>query len=80
MTGARREIRRADVLAAHVYAARRRELRREAMRIKRDRRMEVGPYATFYFENYDTMWHQVHEMLHVERGGEVHKPTKVFKT
>ena len=70
MTGARREIVRADVLAADVYAARRRELRREAMRIKRDRRMEVGPYATFYFENYDTMWHQVHEMLHIERGGE----------
>lgn len=70
MTGARREIVRADILAADVYAARRRELRREAMRIKRDRRMEVGPYATFYFENYDTMWHQVHEMLHVERGGE----------
>ena len=26
--------------------------------------------AVFYFENYDTMWHQVHEMLYVERGGE----------
>ena len=38
--------------------------------IKRDRRVEVGPFATFYFENYDTMWLQVQEMLHIERGGE----------
>jgi class 3 adenylate cyclase len=32
--------------------------------------MEVGPVAAFYFENYATMWHQVHEMLHIEKGGE----------
>jgi hypothetical protein len=32
--------------------------------------MEVGPFATFYFENYETMWHQVHEMLHIEKGGD----------
>ena len=31
--------------------------------------MEVGPFATFYFESYQTMWHQVHEMLHIEKGG-----------
>ena len=31
--------------------------------------MAVGPDATFYFESYDTMWFQVHEMLHVEKGG-----------
>jgi hypothetical protein len=30
----------------------------------------VGPDATFYFESYDTMWHQVHEMLYIEKGGE----------
>ncbi len=37
---------------------------------RRLRRVEVGPFATFYFENFDTMWHQVHEMLYIERGGE----------
>jgi hypothetical protein len=26
--------------------------------------------VTFYFENYDTMWHQIHEMLYIEKGGE----------
>ena len=28
--------------------------------MKKNRRMEVGPFATFHFENYDTMWAQVH--------------------
>ena len=41
-----------------------------AVALKRSRRMAVGPFATFYFEHYVTMWHQIHEMLHVERGGE----------
>jgi hypothetical protein len=36
---------------------------------KRDRRIEVGPVATFYFESYETMWLQIHEMLYIERGG-----------
>jgi len=38
--------------------------------LKKKRRVEVGPFATFYFENYETMWQQVHEMLYVEKGGE----------
>ena len=58
-----------DIMAPEDYAARRRELRAEISAIKRDRRMAVGPDATFYFESRDTMWHQVHEMLHVEKGG-----------
>ena len=43
--------------------------RREIIALKRQRRLEVGPVATFYFECYDTMWWQVHEMLHIEKGG-----------
>ena len=31
--------------------------------IKKNRRLEVGPFATFYFECYETMLHQVQEML-----------------
>ena len=65
-----REITRADILSMEQYGAERKTRRREAMDLKRNRRMEVGPYATFYFENYDTMWYQIHEMLYVERGGE----------
>ncbi|MFQ5958573.1 MAG: DUF3501 family protein [Alphaproteobacteria bacterium] len=64
------EITRADVLPMSEFAAQRRERRREISEIKRNRRVEIGPYATLYFENYDTMWWQVHEMLFIERGGE----------
>ena len=65
-----REITRADILPMERYEAERKARRRTAMELKRNRRMEVGPYATFYFENYDTMLYQVHEMLYVEKGGE----------
>ncbi len=67
---AKHEITRDDIMAMDDYAAVRRERRGEAVALKRNRRMEVGPVAAFYFENYATMWHQVHEMLHIERGGE----------
>ena len=69
-TAAKRAITRADVLDPERYAAERRALKQKLTEMKRNRRVEVGPYATFYFENYETMWHQVHEMLHIERGGE----------
>jgi hypothetical protein len=69
-TGAKRAITRADILDPAVYARERRELKRKLAEMKRNRRIEVGPFVTFYFENYETMWHQVHEMLHIERGGQ----------
>jgi hypothetical protein len=37
---------------------------------KQNRRLEVGPVATFHFENYDSMWLQVQEMLYIEKGGQ----------
>lgn len=61
---------RDDILPPEQYAKERREHRKRISEIKRNRRVEVGPFATFYFESFDTMWHQVHEMLHIERGGE----------
>jgi hypothetical protein len=63
-------ITRADIMDMTTYAAIRRDQRRRIAEVKRNRRLEVGPYSTFYFENYDTMWHQIHEMLFVEKGGE----------
>lgn len=69
-SAAKRAISRADILEPERYAKDRRELKRKVTELKRNRRVEVGPFATFYFENYETMWHQVHEMLHIERGGE----------
>lgn len=65
-----KEITREDIIPIEQYAESRKERKKELTALKRDRRIEVGPHATFYFENYDTMWHQVHEMLYIERGGE----------
>ncbi len=66
----RRTLTRGDIMPIAEYGKIRREQRRRMAEAKRSRRIEVGPYSTFYFENYDTMWHQVHEMLFVEKGGE----------
>jgi hypothetical protein len=60
----------ADITAPAIYAAERAERRRALLPVKRNRRVEVGPFATFYFENFDTMLAQVHEMLHIEKGGQ----------
>jgi hypothetical protein len=66
----KRRLTPADILPAAEYAAVRREQRQRITEIKRGRRLEVGPFATFYFENYETMRHQVQEMLHIEKGGD----------
>jgi len=64
------EITRADLLPMAVYEKERKDRRRRIAEAKAQRRMEVGPFATFYFESYDTMLHQVHEMLAIEKGGD----------
>ncbi len=64
------EITRTDIMSMDSYGGTRKERRKFITDIKRDRRVHVGPDATFYFESFDTMLHQVHEMLYIERGGE----------
>ena len=64
------EITAADILPMEQYAAERKERRRALVEMKRHRRLEVGPVCTFYFESFETMWNQVHEMLFIEKGGE----------
>ncbi len=64
------EITRDDIMPMAEYEKERKERRRQVTEMKRNRRVDVGPFATFYFESYDTMWHQVHEMLFIEKGGE----------
>jgi len=65
-----RQLTRADILPADDYLAVRDGRRAEIRARKADRRISVGPYATFYFENFETMWLQVQEMLYIEKGGE----------
>lgn len=65
-----KQITRNDIMPMEEYGRIRRDKAREISEHKRHRRVSVGPHATFYFESFDTMWRQVHEMLFVERGGE----------
>jgi hypothetical protein len=67
---AKHEITPADIMPVEEYARERAERRRAITALKKNRRVPVGPDATFYFENRDTMWHQIHEMLFIEKGGE----------
>ena len=66
----RHEITRDDVMSMEDYTAVRAEKKSAVSALKKDRRVAVGPDAMFYFESYDTMFHQVHEMLYIEKGGD----------
>jgi len=66
----KREISKEDIMPLEVYTNNRRELRKNIVEYKKDRRVALGPYATFYFESYETMLAQVQEMLYIEKGGE----------
>ena len=70
-------ITRADIMALEDYLPIRKDRRREMAVVKKARRMEVGPFCTFYFESYETMLHQVHEMLAIEKGGEAQIPDEL---
>ena len=59
------------------YGPQRAERRKRIAELKKNRRLEVGPFATFYFESYDTMLHQVHEMLFIEKGGAEQLPDEL---
>ena len=72
-----RQIEVSAILPASEYGKVRAERRRQITEIKNNRRLEVGPYATFYFECYETMLHQVHEMLFIEKGGPAQIPDEL---
>ena len=66
----KREIQKEDIIPLDVYIEKRRELRKNIVDYKKNRRVALGPYATFYFESYETMLAQVQEMLYIEKGGD----------
>lgn len=70
MMAAKREITRDDILMPEAYGPIRKQRRAELVALKRPRRIEIGPVATAYFECFETMLHQVNEMLFIEKGGE----------
>jgi hypothetical protein len=72
-----RKIEPSAIVPLSQYAGERPERRKRIAELKKNRRLEVGPFATFYFESYDTMLHQVHEMLFIEKGGAEQLPDEL---
>jgi hypothetical protein len=72
-----RKIEPSAIVPLPQYAGERAERRKRIAELKKNRRLEVGPFATFYFESYDTMLHQVHEMLFIEKGGAAQLPDEL---
>ena len=66
----KKEILKEDIMPLDIYTKQRKELRKNIVEFKKDRRISLGPYATFYFESYETMLAQVQEMLYIEKGGD----------
>ena len=62
-------IKKEDIIPLEQYTKDRRKIRKEIIEFKKNRRIPLGPYATFYFECFETMLAQVQEMLYIEKGG-----------
>jgi len=70
MSKEKRYIEKEDLLSADTYAKNRKQIRKVLVEFKKNRRIALGPYATFYFESFETMVAQIQEMLHIEKGGD----------
>jgi len=70
MSKEKKQIEKKDLMSADDYAASRKQIRKDLVEFKKNRRIALGPYATFYFESFETMVAQVQEMLHIEKGGD----------
>ena len=63
-------IEKSDILSRDEYKSKRKSLREKMVLRKKFRRVDIGPYVTMYFENKDTIIHQINEMIYIENGGE----------
>ena len=66
----KKQILKEDIIPLNIYTKQRKELRKNIVEFKKNRRVALGPYATFYFESYETMLAQIQEMLYIEKGGD----------
>jgi hypothetical protein len=57
----------AEVLNLHEYEKVRQARRAAIIALKAKRRVQVGRYLSFVFENRDTVWFQIQEMVRAER-------------
>ena len=70
MSKENRQIEKKDLIPLDIYTKNRKQIRKDIVEFKKDRRIALGPYATFYFESFETMLAQVQEMLYIEKGGD----------
>lgn len=59
-----------DILPLTEFEKIRHFKKQEILPLKKLRQLSVGPDITFYFENIQTIWWQIQEMLRIEKGGE----------
>ena len=64
------QIKAEDIYDRKDYITKRPQLRKEIVSRKKEEGIDVGPYVTLYFENRDTIIHQINEMVFIENGGE----------
>ena len=74
----KKEIQKYDIMPLDVYTKQRKVLRKNIVEFKKNRRISLGPYATFYFESYETMLAQIQEMLYIEKGGDDQLKDELF--
>jgi hypothetical protein len=58
---------RDDLMSLEAYAQQRDDFRRQAMVLKKLRRVQVGPHVMMHFENRLIMQYQIQEMLRIEK-------------
>ena len=65
-----REIKKSDLIPIDEYSQKRKIIRQNILKYKKNRRVALGPYANFYFESFETMKAQIQEMIYIEKGGD----------
>jgi hypothetical protein len=62
-----RPVETSEILNLYDYEKVREARRRAIIALKSERRVEVGRYLSFVFENRETVWFQIQEMVRAER-------------
>jgi hypothetical protein len=62
-----RPVQREEIVDYVTYVEQRNAFRTQVMKQKDDRRIHLGSYLTFLFENNDTVRYQIQEMMRVEQ-------------
>lgn len=61
------EVQRNEIIDFVTYSEQREKIRPKILAQKELRRIHVGEYLTFLFENHDTIWYQIQEMTRAEQ-------------